>query len=753
MSRGFRILRLVTLLAGVLAATCPASGALLSLGGQVNDDPANMIDPSQDAGLVDAAGGTVVAGNKAVPWATFEQKVGRSQQIFVRAFKNGQWVTQGSPASLNIDPTVEAEAPSIDFAGAGRTVPWVAWYEPNRNFGGQGGVCTGGNPIVCTALPTNIFASRFNAGANRWLPSGQDRADGAQVPSLNIHTNRTAENPSVAGGATVAGNDPVPWIIWEENDGPVDDDSTRQIFVAKGVKQTAAGTPCTGFKPSEANNMNGFCFQQVGLERFASAQSTPPDDTVDPSLNIDPTRAGVEPDIAFTGKDDKVVWAVWYEEGESTIPGLRSNEMVFAAKAVANPSADGGFQWVAVGSGTAGTNVLDNSGANKFGPCAASAENEDACALNLDTLADALNPRVAAGTLTPGQPTVPWVVWEEETGNGTHAIFVSRLVGGDHFEPFHPGQNISNRANNASRPDITFAGNVPYISWQEDVGGRLLTFVGHFEGGEAAPRFKHDTPDGIAASAFADLENPQRAPISSTCTANPFNADGTSCQGGAIGTPFFLFTAGAPGAKKLFAEAFAPSDVQTLAASDPTASSATLHGLANPGGTSARVHFDFGPTTAYGSSTAAETLGVSVVPTPLDALASGLAEGSTIHYRAVAASDFATVAGSDAAVSIINEPPVVSIGDLGPVLHRSDLGRPPTLSVPLEVNEPATVTIQILRRDNVVQEATVTQSSAGAFEGTISLRHVHGNFTLRVVAVDSEGAMSAPVAVTLRIRH
>ena len=74
------------------------------------------------------------------------------------------------------------------------------------------------------------------------------------------------------------------------------------------MKQTAAGTPCTGFKPSAANNMNGFCFQQVGLERFASAQSTPPNDTVDPSLNIDPTRAGVEPDIAFTGTDDKVVW-------------------------------------------------------------------------------------------------------------------------------------------------------------------------------------------------------------------------------------------------------------------------------------------------------------------------------------------------------------------------------------------------------------------------------------------------------------
>src|SRR5438132_1139080 len=88
----------------------------------------------------------------------------------------------------------------------------------------------------------NVFASRFNAGANRWLPSGQDRADGAGVPSLNIHTNRTAENPSVAGGATIAGSDPVPWIIWEENDGAPDDAySPRQIFVSKGVKQQAAG--------------------------------------------------------------------------------------------------------------------------------------------------------------------------------------------------------------------------------------------------------------------------------------------------------------------------------------------------------------------------------------------------------------------------------------------------------------------------------------------------------------------------------
>ncbi|HLY38293.1 MAG TPA: hypothetical protein VKU61_09675, partial [Candidatus Binatia bacterium] len=540
MKRTLNCLGLAVMLAGMLAPGLPAFAAVVSLpssGAQVNDDPVNGIDPNQDAGLVDVAGGTVVAGNVQVPWATFEQKTGRSQQIFVRAFKKGEWVTQGSPASLNIEPDQEAEAPSIDFAGAGRTVPWVSWYEPNSHFGD----------------PTNIFASRFNAGANRWLPSGQDRANGAGVPSLNIHTNRTAENPSVAGGATVAGNDPVPWIVWEENDGVTDDDSSRQIFVSKGVKQPAAGTPCTGFKPSAANNLNGFCWQQVGLERLASGQSTPPDDTTDPTLNIDPTRAGVEPDIAFTGKNDTVVWTVWYEKGDSKIPGLRNNEMVFAAKAVTNAAADGGFQWVAVGNGTAGqTNVLDISGAQKFGPCADSDVNEEACSLNVNGLADAEDPRVAAGTLTPGQPTVPWVVWEEAIGDGRHAIFVSRLAGGDHFELFNNGRPVSNPGSDASHPDITFAGNVPYISWQEKVGTAFVTFVGHFEGGAAEQRFVLDTRGGIDASAFI-ADDSQRAPISSTCTANPTNADGATCQGGALGTPFFLFTAGPSGARKLFA--------------------------------------------------------------------------------------------------------------------------------------------------------------------------------------------------------
>src|SRR5262245_6081313 len=569
----------------ILLAGPPARAAFLPLpatGAQVNDDPANSIEPDLAAGISDVTGGAVTAGRVPVPWATFEQRViGSAPQSFVRAFKNGAWVTQGSPASLKLHPTEEAEAPSIDFAGAGRTVPWVAWYEPSAAAG----------------FPTNIFASRFNAAANLWLHAGQGRGP-LHLPSLNINTQRTAENPSVAGGSAVAGNDPVPWVTWEENDGATNDATAiRQIFVAKALKQAVPGTVCpVGTKPTGGIDVNGFCWQQVGLDRL-NPTGPIPSDSGDPTLNIDPTRSGVEPDIAFTGPNDTVAWVVWYEEDPTQIDGLRSNDMVFASKIVADATADGGFHWLAVGNGTAGqTNVLDTSGAHGFGNCAESQDAEDGCTLNAIARRDAENPRVAAGTLTAGGTTVPWVVWQEDLlGDGKHAIFVSRLVGGDHFELFNAGQPVSNTANDATRPDITFSGNVPYVSWQEEVSKTQVTFVGHFEGGPGAPVFKLDTPTGIPNSGFGVVESPLRAPISSGCMANPFNADGASCQGGAVGTPFFLYTAGDDGGiHQLFGEAFAPTDVSTLGATDISQTDATLNGSANPGGAAILTHSDFG---------------------------------------------------------------------------------------------------------------------------------------------------------------
>src|SRR5262249_53946660 len=158
-------------------------------------------------------------------------------------------------------------------------------------------------------------------------------------------------------------------------------------------------------------------------------------------------------------------------------------------------------------------------------------------------------------------------------------------------------------------------------------------------GGATAPVFELDTPAGVPNSAFGNAKDPLRAPISSGCTANPFNADGASCQGGAVGTPFFLYTAGDPGEQKLFAQAFAPTDVTTLPATDITDSSATLNGSANPGGAAVLSHFDFGTTTAYGSSTADARLDVASIPVAFDATVSALTQNETVHFRAVARTD------------------------------------------------------------------------------------------------------------------
>ncbi len=650
-----RRIRRIVLTVVVVGALAGAGAALafqgLPPGGQVNDDPAAGINPALSVSGAeptnsDVVGGTLVAGNRAVPWAIFRQqeKPGNHDQVFVRSFAGGAWATRGNgtvggassarpffKGSLNFNQTVDGEAPSIDFAGAGRAVPWATWYENSP------GVLFGNN---------NIFASRFDntgdANQNKWIFGGQARGrfGSFEVPSLNIHTNQNAENPSVAGGSAVDPTKPGPWIAWQETDtAPVS--GRDQIFVVRPIGPGTAN--CDGVKPSGVKvsghvpAIGGFCWQQTGIPRVGAG-------TADPSLNVDPTRNGVEPDIAFTGANDSVPWVVWYELGGSAIPGLHPNEMVFAAKGISDGvAANGGFHWVAVGNTLQGP--LDTTGSHHFGPCAQSGPNEAGCSLNHNPAALAEDAQVAAGTMSPGSPTAPWVVWDEQVGS-IKQIFVSRLVGGPtgHFQIANGGKPISSPNSTATRADITFSGNTPYVTWRQPVPGAAVdhAFVGHFVNA-ADPTFVLDASNvPLTPSAQADV----REPISSACTANPFNADGSACQGGAVGTPFFLFTNGTT-PRSLFGDAYQPGTPVTGAATAITDSGATLHGSVNPVGASAAAFFQFGTTTAYGQTTPSQPTGVANAPTPFSATVSGLSSGTTFHYRAVVVTDFGTFVGTD----------------------------------------------------------------------------------------------------------
>jgi hypothetical protein len=147
------------------------------------------------------------------------------------------------------------------------------------------------------------------------------------------------------------------------------------------------------------------------------------------------------------------------------------------------------------------------------------------------------------------------VTFSEDVG-GHHAIFVSRLVNGDHFELFNNGNPISGPDEDAGTPDITFFGNTPYISWIDSKGpggADKRGFVGHFD---TTGTFVADTPGGIRAIpphgplSLIDA----RVALSSSCAANPFSRDGTACTPGDVNAAFHTFTtAGAP--QRLFAQA------------------------------------------------------------------------------------------------------------------------------------------------------------------------------------------------------
>jgi hypothetical protein len=639
-----------------LLASAGAALAFQALppGAQVNDDLAAGINKAisvsgEDPTNADVVGGALTAGKPAVPWAVFRQQETNGSppphdQVFSRSFAAGAWTTRGigtvggrssaSPqfkGSLNFDQRQDGEAPAIDFAGAGRTVPWATWYEHTIGTG------FGNN---------NIFASRFDntgdANQNKWIFAGQSRGTGGGsvlVPSLNIHTNQDAENPSVAGGSAVDPTKPGPWVTWQETTNlPVN--GKDQIFVERPIGPAAAN--CDGVKPAgvpvagHVPAIGGFCFQQTGIPRVGRAGA-------DPSLNVDPSRNGIEPDIAFTGAHDSVPWVVWYEKDKTAIGGLHNNEMVFAAKGINDGvAANGGFHWVAVGNQLQAT--LDRTGTHGSGACAASASNEAQCSLNKNPAADAEDPQVAAGTMNPANPTVPWVAWDENV-SGVKQIIVSRLVGtgaSAHFQLVNNGAPISNGTGDATRPDITFSGNTPYVSWRENVGGITKGFLGHFVTA-ANPTFVLDASNvPLTPTAQADV----REPISSSCTANPFNADGAACQGAAVGTPLFLFTNGTS-PRGLFAGAYQPSAVTTGAASAITSSSGTVTGSVNPLGASVKVSFEFGTTTAYGSTTTPQKTGPDNHADTFTAVLSGLPDETTIHYRAVAVTDFGKFVGAD----------------------------------------------------------------------------------------------------------
>jgi hypothetical protein len=104
---------------------------------------------------------------------------------------------------------------------------------------------------------------------------------------------------------------------------------------------------------------------------------------------------------------------------------------------------------------------------------------------------------------------------------------------------------------------------------------------------------------------------------------------------------------------------YAP-DETTTAATGITYTGATLNGTVTPHGQDTTYYFQYGPTTAYGSSTSSADAGSGYSPVSEQAGLTGLTPGTTMHYRIVATNANGTTDGQDQTFTVQRTPPFVN---------------------------------------------------------------------------------------------
>lgn len=112
----------------------------------------------------------------------------------------------------------------------------------------------------------------------------------------------------------------------------------------------------------------------------------------------------------------------------------------------------------------------------------------------------------------------------------------------------------------------------------------------------------------------------------------------------ALGAVAAAAAAGAPAAP---AVPQAKTGSATNVTESGTGLAATLNGTVNPDGLTTTYHFDYGTTTAYGSSTAPTSVPAGTADVPAIASLAKLSASSTYHFRLVAVNANGTTTGTD----------------------------------------------------------------------------------------------------------
>ncbi len=181
-----------------------------------------------------------------------------------------------------------------------------------------------------------------------------------------------------------------------------------------------------------------------------------------------------------------------------------------------------------------------------------------------------------------------------------------------------------------------------------------------------------------------------------------------------------------------------PPAVVTGSAQGVGSTTLTLTGTVDPRGRSTNWHFQYGTATSYGSNTASQNAGSGFGAVAVNEALSGLAPGTTYHYRLVASSSGGVAAGSDATFTTV---PAVTLTQK---VFRVIAGKYVTLTGTVTgVGEgvPVTVSAQPFGAGSPAVIATVSTGANGAWVYPAQLR-IGTTYT-----ATANGGTSAGVAI------
>jgi hypothetical protein len=187
-------------------------------------------------------------------------------------------------------------------------------------------------------------------------------------------------------------------------------------------------------------------------------------------------------------------------------------------------------------------------------------------------------------------------------------------------------------------------------------------------------------------------------------------------------------------------------DATTGSATQVTTGGAQVAASINPHGQSTTYAFQYGTSTNYGSQTSTADGGSGTTTESVHATLSGLASGTTYHYRVVATNSSGSTAGSDQTFMTNRTPPTVAAGSPSLVTSGSA-----TLTGTVNPRGKATTySFQYGPTTNYGLQSTSTSAGSGSsnvtVHATLSGLEPGTVYHFRLVAMSSDGTAVSPDA-------